>query len=114
MKCFPAFLFEAADKMPTVEYMYLSGIFLAALVFAATYFHNQVGLITLMVVSFLCAQDINLPNINEAGQAFLAHWNYSSRITFVLSVILFFTAIIIKRRRKRVNKLDSKLKIKQE
>jgi hypothetical protein len=106
MMRFPAFLFEAADRLPSVEYMYLSGIFLAALVFAATYFHNQVGLIILLVVSFLCAQDINSPNANEAGQAFLAHWNYSSQMTFVLSVILFFTAIIIKRRRKRKNKLN--------
>lgn len=103
---FPAFLLEAADKMPSVEYMYLSGIFSAALVFAATYFHNQVGLITLLIVSLLCAQDINSPNVNETGRAFLAHWNYSSRMTFVLSVILFFTAIIIKRRRKRKNKLN--------
>ena len=107
--CFLAFLFEVTDKMPTVEYMYLSGIFLAALVFAATYFHNQIGLVTLLLVGFLCAQDIEAPNAAEAGQANFAHWNYSSRMTFVLSVILFFTAVIIKRRRKRANKLNSKL-----
>jgi predicted membrane protein len=92
--------------MPTIEYMYLSGIFLAALVFAATYFHNQVGLITLLIVGLLCAQDAETLNavdatIKETGQLHVAHWNYSSRMTFVLSVILFFTAIIIKRRRKR-------------
>ena len=110
---FQAFLFEIfelTNKMPTVEYMYLSGIFLAALVFAATYFHNQVGLVTLLLVGLLCAQSIETPNDIESGQTYLVHWNYSSRMTLVLSVILFFTAIIIKRRRKRANKLNSKLK----
>lgn len=102
----PAFLFEVMDKMPTVEYMYVNGILLAALVFAATYFHKQVGLICLLFVSFLCAQNLETPEIveaaiKEAGQDYIAHWNYSSRMTFVLSVILFFTAIIIKRERKR-------------
>lgn len=91
--------------MPTVEYMYLSGVFLAALVFAATYFHNQVGLITLLLVGLLCAQDAGTLNefnqtAAESAQFYAEHWNYSSRMTFVLSVILFFTAIIIKRKRK--------------
>jgi hypothetical protein len=98
-------LFEEVNKMLTVEYTYLSGIFLAALVFATTYFHNQVGLVTLLLVGLLCSQDIESdiaePVINEAGRSYITHWNYSSRITFALSVILFFTAIVIKRRRKR-------------
>jgi len=111
MMLFPAFLLEVTDKMPTVEYMYVSGIILALLVFAATYFHNQVGLITLFIVGFLCAQDIETPDIieaaiKEAGQDYIAHWNYSSRMTFFLSVILFFIAIVIKRSRKR--KINSK------
>ncbi len=55
---FPAFLFEVTDKMPNVEYMYISGIILALLVFAATYFHRQVGLMSLLLVSLLCVQDI--------------------------------------------------------
>lgn len=107
---FAAFLFELNNKMPTAEYMYLSGAFLAALVFAATYFHNQVGLVTLLLVGLLCAQSMETPNGGEAGQTHLAHWNYSSRMTLVLSVILFFTAVIIKRRRKRASKPSSKLK----
>ncbi len=64
---FPAFLFEVMDKMPTVEYMYLSGITLALLVFAATYFHRQVGLISLLLVSLRFVQDIETPDIVEAA-----------------------------------------------
>lgn len=109
--CFPAFLFEVADKMPTVQYMYFSGIALALLVFAATYFHRQVGLIVLLFVSLLCIQDIGTPDIveaeiREAGEGYIAHWSYSCRMTFVLSVILFFTAIILKRWIKKKNKLN--------
>jgi hypothetical protein len=107
---FFTFLFEVMDKMPTLEYMYLSGIFLAVLVFFATYFHKKVGLVTLLSVGVLCSQgiesDVIESVIKEAGQSYIAHWNYSSRITFVLSVILFFTAIILKRRRKRKIKLN--------
>lgn len=108
---FPAFLFELTDKMPTIEYMYASGVALAMLVFAATYFHRQIGLITLLSVSLLCVQDIETPNIvgavvEEAGQNYVAHWNYSCRMTFILSVVLFFTAIILKRRIKQKNKLN--------
>ena len=108
---FPAFLFEVMDKMPTVAYMYVSGLVLALLVFAATYFHRQVGMMTLLLVSLLCVQDLAAPEIveaaiGEAGQGYVAHWNYSCRATFALSVILFFTAIILKRRLKRKSKLD--------
>jgi len=108
---FPVFLFEVMDKMPTVEYMYFSGIILALLVFAATYFHRQVGLISLLLVSLLCVQDIETPDIVEAAnkavvQGYVAHWNYSCRMTFILSVILFFTAIILKRKMKQKNKLN--------
>lgn len=107
----PAFLFEVTDKMPTVAYMYGSGIILALLVFAATYFHRQIGLISLLFVSFLSARDIETPDIvetaiRENGQSYFAHWNYSCRMTFVMSVLLFFTAIILKRRIKRKKKLD--------
>lgn len=108
---FPAFLFEAADKLPTIEYMYVSGIILAVLVFAATYFHRQFGLITLLFVCLLCAQDLGTPDVietavKEVGQSYVAHWNYSCRITFILSVLLFFTAIILKRKIKQKKKLD--------
>lgn len=108
---FPAFLFEVIDRTTNVEYLYVSGIILALLVFAATYFHNQVGLIALLIVGYLCAQKIETSDIVEAaikewGQDYVAHWNYSSRMTFCLSVILFFTAIFIKRRKKRKNKLN--------
>ncbi len=108
---FPAFLFEVTDKMPTVEYMYVSGLILAILVFAATYFHRQFGLMTLLLVSLICAQDIGTPEIvqqaiKEGGQGYIIHWNYSCRLTFALSVILFFTAIILKRKIKQKNKLD--------
>lgn len=103
---FSAFLFETVGDVPSVEYLYISGILLAILVFLATYFHNQVGLIILFCVGFICAQDPKTPDIfsaasSEFGSDYVLHWNYSSRITFVLSVILFFTAIIIKRRKKR-------------
>ena len=112
---FPAFLFETMDKIPSVEYMYLSGVCLAALVFAATYFHNQVGLITLGFVTLLSAQSIETPDIigavvSEAGENYIAHWYYSCRMTFVLSVLLFFTAVIIKRRKKRKAKFNENLK----
>ncbi len=108
---FPAFLFEVMDKMPTVGYMYVSGLVLAVLVFAATYFHRQVGLMTLLLVSLLCVQDLETPDIveaaiKEAGQGYINHWNYSCRMTFILSVILFFTAIILKRKIKQKNKLN--------
>ncbi len=108
---FPAFLFEIMDKMPTVEYMYVSGIMLALLVFAATYFHRQVGLICLLLVSLLCVQELGTPDvieavIKEAGQGYVAHWNQSCRLTFVSSVVLFFTSIILKRKIKQKNKLD--------
>lgn len=107
---FQAFLFEVTDKMPTIEYMYVSGILLALLVFAATYFHRQVGLITLLLACLSCAQDIETPEIvaaiSEARRDYIAHWNYSCRMTFILSVILFFTAIILKRKLKQKNKLN--------
>jgi len=106
----PVFLFEVMDKMPSVGYMYASGILLALLVFAATYFHRQVGLITLILVGFVCVQDLESPDIveaaiKEAGQNYINHWYFSSRLTIVLSVILFFAAIILKRRLKQKNKL---------
>ena len=108
---FPAFLFEITGKKPTGEYMYISGIMLALLVFAATYFHRQVGLISLLFVSLICFQDLDAPEIaesaiGEAGQKYIAHWNLSCRMTFILSVILFFTAIILKRKLKQKTKLD--------
>jgi hypothetical protein len=108
---FPAFIFEVMDKMPSVEYMYISGIILALLVFTATYFHRQVGLITLILVGFLCVQDIETSDtveaaIKEAGQNYINHWHFSCRLTLILSVILFFTAIILKRKLKQRNKLD--------
>ena len=102
---FPAFLFEVIDKMPTVGYMYVSGMILALLVFAATYFHRQVGLITLILVGFLCVRDVETadvdnPAIKEIGQDYINHWYFSSRLTLILSVILFFAAIILKRKLK--------------
>jgi hypothetical protein len=108
---FPVFLFEVIDNMPTVGYMYGSGAILALMVFAATYFHRQIGLMSLLLVSLLCVQEIETPEITEllskeAAQDYVAHWNYSCRLTFVLSVILFFTAIILKRRIKQKNKLS--------
>ncbi len=108
---FPVFLFEVMDKMPTVEYMYGSGLMLALAVFGATYFHRQVGLIILLLVGLICARAFETPDIiqltiKEAGQQYVAHWNRSCRMTFALSVILFFTAIILKRKLKRKNKLD--------
>jgi hypothetical protein len=107
----PMFLFEVADKIPTIEYMYGSGLILALTVFIATYFHRQVGLVILLLVGLICARDIETPDIiqqasKEAGQGYIDHWNYSSRMTFALSVILFFTAIILKRKLKRKIKLD--------
>jgi hypothetical protein len=108
---FPAFLFEVTDKMPTAEYMYASGLGLALLVFAATYFHRQVGLMTLLFVSLICFQNLDTPEIavaanREAGQDYIAHWNLSCRLTFILSVVLFFTAILLKRKIKQKNKLN--------
>ena len=107
----PMYLFEMADKMPTIEYIYASGLILALVVFGATYFHRQIGLITLLLVGLICARDVETPEIIqqviiEAGQNYIDHWNYSSRMTFALSIILFFTAIILKRRLKRKIKLD--------
>lgn len=108
---FPAFLFEVVDRMLSVEYMYGSGVFLALLVFAATYFHRQIGLMTLLLVSLICAQDVSTLEmsqqaIKEAGLNYITHWNFSCRMTFILSVILFFTAIILKRKLKQKKKLD--------
>jgi len=107
----PAFLFEVMNKMPTVEFMYISGIILALIVFAATYFHRQVGLITLILVGIVSVQDIKTPEVVDAatvaaGKDYINHWYFSCRITLVLSVILFFAAIILKRRLKQRNKLD--------
>lgn len=97
--------------MPTVGYMYGSGLILVLTVFGATYFHRQIGLITLLLVGLICAQNIGTPDIveqavKEAGQSYINHWNYSCRMTFALSVIVFFTAIILKRRLKQKIKLD--------
>lgn len=108
---FTAFLFEVIDKMPTVGYMYGSGLILALLVFAATYFHRQFGLMTLLIVSLICTRDVETPEIirqviDETGQSYINHWNFSCRLTFVLSVVLFFTAIILKRQIKRKKKLN--------
>ena len=108
---FAAFLFETTNKMPSVEYMYVSGVILALLVFAATYFHRQIGLISLLFLSLKCFQDMDAPEIAEtgsveAGQNYLAHWNLSCRMTFILSIVLFFTAIVLKRKIKQKKKLD--------
>lgn len=111
MNISPLFLLEVTDKMPTVGYMYASGLLLGLAVFGATYFHRQIGLMTLLLVGLICARDIGTPDIvqaaiGEAGQNYIGHWNYSCRITFVLSIILFFAAILLKRGLKRKNKLD--------
>ncbi len=59
----PMFLFEVTDKLPSVEYMYVSGLILVLLVFGATYFHRQIGLITLFFVGLSCAQSVETPEI---------------------------------------------------
>lgn len=103
--------FEAIEKMPSVGYMYGSGLIFALLVFGATYFHRQVGMIILFFVGLSCAQDVETPEtvreiIAENGQDYINHWNYSCRITLALSIILFFAAIILKRKLKQKNKLN--------
>jgi len=108
---FSILLFEVIDKLPTVAYMYGSGLILALIVFGATCFHRQVGLIILLLVGLICARDIETPDIiqqaiKEAGRDYIDHWNYSCRMTFALSVILFFTAIFLKHRLRRKNKFD--------
>ncbi len=108
---FSILLFEVIDKLPTVAYMYGSGLILALIVFGATYFHRQIGLVTLLLVGLVCTRDIETPDIiqqaiKETGQGYIDHWNYSCRMTFALSVILFYTAIILKRRLRRKNKLN--------
>ena len=105
------FLLQVAGEMPTVAYTYLSGLFLALAVFGATYFHRQIGLITLLLVGLICARNVETAEIveqmgQEAARSFIEHWNRSSRMTFALSVILFFAAIILKRRLKRKIKFD--------
>ena len=107
----PMFLFEVIDKLPSVGYMYGSGLILALLVFGATYFHRQVGMIILFFVGLSCAQSIETPEtvrkiISENGQNYINHWNYSCRMTLALSIILFFAAIILKRKLKKRNKLS--------
>lgn len=81
--------------------MYGSGIVLALVVFGATYFHRQFGLIALLIVGLICFQSIEAP---RAEPSYFDHWDYSCRITFALSVILFFTAIILKRKLKQKKK----------
>ncbi len=105
------FLFEVTDKLPSVEYMYVSGLMFALLVFGATYFHRQVGMVILFFVGLSCAQNIETPEIIqqiivENGQHYIDHWNYSCRITLALSIILFFAAIILKRKLKKRNKIS--------
>ncbi len=107
----PMFLFELMDKLPSVGYMYGSGLILALSVFAATYFHRQVGMIILFFVGLSCAQSVETPAtvqeiIAANGQNYIDHWNYSCRITLALSIILFFAAIILKRQLKKRNKLN--------
>ena len=107
----PMLLFEVIEKMPSVEYMYCSGLIFALLVFGATYFHRQVGMIILFFVILSCAQSIDTPEIvQEAiadyGQNYINHWNYSCRMTLALSIILFFAAIVLKRNLKKRNKFS--------
>lgn len=104
-------IFEVTNNLPTVGYMYASGIILALVVFAATYFHRQVGLITLILVVLLCFRENSTPDFvesatNQFGRNYINHWYFSSRLTMVLSIVLFFTAIIFKRKLKQRNKLD--------
>ncbi len=98
-----AFTFEITNKLPTLGYMYFSGIVLALLVFAATYFHRQVGLITLLLVGLICAQSAPTSQFEgeNVEQIYITHWNFSCQLTFALSIILFFAAIMLKRRLKR-------------
>ena len=100
------FLFESADKMSSVEYIYASGIILALLVFGATYFHRQVGLVTLLFVGLICFQSVEATG---AVQSYVDNWNFSCRLTFALSVILFFAAIILKRKLKARKKAAENL-----
>lgn len=72
----------------------MSNLILPALVFAATYFHRQVGLIVLLSVGLICAGDF-APNL--FGQNYADESNYFSRTTLALSIILFFAAILLKR-----------------
>lgn len=74
--------------------MLASGLILAALVFAATYFHRQVGLIVLLLIGLLSAGNF-APVV--FGQSYTDESNYFGRITFALSIILFFAAILLKR-----------------
>lgn len=108
---FPVFLFEAAEKTPTVAYMYGSGTILALIVFAATYFHRQIGLIVLILVGFFsfrdnAASDIAGAAVSEAERNYINHWQFSSRLTLILSALLFYAAIILKRKLKKKKKLD--------
>ena len=111
MSLLSLFLFELVDKMQFVEYIFISGVFFALLVFVTTYFHRQIGLMTLLLVGLLCYQDLSpfemsQQAIEEAGWNYVAFWNFSCRLTFALSVILFFTAIILKRNIKQKKKLS--------
>ncbi len=83
--------------------MYASGLILAFLVFAATYFHRQVGLIVLLLVGLICAGNF-APN--AVGQNYTGESVYFGRTTFALSIILFFAAIMLKRFVKKKKKLD--------
>ena len=107
----PLFLFEVMDKMPSVGYMYGSGLIFALLVFGATYFHRQVGMIILFFVGLSCAQSVETPEtvqeiIAENVPNYINHWNYSCRMTLALSIILFFAAIVLKSKLKKRNKLS--------
>ena len=82
--------------------MYGSGLIFALLVFGATYFHRQVGMIILFFVGLSCAQsEYETPETVQKIIEGLTdrimhedHWNYSCRITLsMLSIILFFAAI---------------------
>ncbi len=95
------FLFEMTDNLPSIAAMYLNGILLALTVFAATYFHRQVGLIVLVVVGLVCAGN-SAPNI--IGQNYTDESGYFGQMTFALSIILFFAAIMLKRFLKKKRK----------
>lgn len=72
----------------------MSGLILAVLVFAATYFHRQVGLIVLLLVGLFSA-GVFAPN--AIGESYANTSNSFGRTTFALSIILFFAAILLKR-----------------
>jgi|SRR5215213_2183211 len=110
-----AFLFEVSDKIPSVEMLYLSGVFFAVIVFIAAFINRWLGLALLLAALWISTQTMSnrlgadiIDDIRrEMSNNYEKHWNYSMIFSALLETFAFITGLFIKNYfKKRSQKLN--------